>query len=235
MGKERETYLANKVGTLFFVFCKGDGIFPDVIVCSLVGPAGVFELGDEAVLFLLLSEILVKGEGIVVLFWLAFSARAAFGLGSIGIGGRRGGIGCDGPSIGGGCRCTSPVSSRGGRIGAPLVGRLYSSIYRCGSLGLEFSVAVCAAPGLLDLLVRVARNGIRGRKERRGGRKTDVRPVWECLSKGRPLRVESPRLPRPLPRRSPRSPRVSLANGKNKLMWVKKKADRNLACWRPTL
>lgn len=187
-----ETYLANKVGILLFVLGKGDGIFPDVVVCSLVCLAGVFELGDEAVLFLLLSDVLVKGEGIVVLLGLALSARAAFGFGSIGVGGsRRSSIGGDGPGVCGGCRGGSPVgggSSAG--IGAPLVG-LCGSIYFCGSLGFEFSVAIGAAPRLLDLLVRVAGMGLGAGGWEKGG-ETHVRPVCECLSNGRPLRVESP-------------------------------------------
>jgi hypothetical protein len=163
MGEKRwETYLANKVGILLFVLGKGDGIFPDVVVCSLVGLAGVFKLGDEAVLFLLLSEILVEGKGIVVLLGLAFSARAAFGFSSIALGCRRGSIGGWSPSVGGGWRSSTPVSSRSSAsIDGPFVGGLCSSIYLCGSLGFEFSVAVGASPGLLDLLVRVAGSGIR--------------------------------------------------------------------------
>ena len=156
---------------MLFVLGKGDGIFPDVVVCSLVGLAGVFELGDEAVLFLLLSDVLVEGEGVVVLLGLALSARAAFGFGSIGVGGsRRSSIGGDGPGVCGGCRGGSPVgggSSAG--IGAPLVG-LCSSIYLCGSLGLEFSVAIGAAPRLLDLLVRVTGMGLGGGKMEEWGR-----------------------------------------------------------------
>jgi hypothetical protein len=172
-GWRGETYLANKVGVLLFVLGKGDGIFPDVVVCSLVGLAGVFKLGDEAILFLLLSDVLVEGEGIVVLLGLALSARAAFGFGSIGFGGsRRSSIGRDGPSVCRGCRSSSPISSSssGARIGAPLVGGLYSSIYRCGSLGFKFSVAIGAAPGLLDLLVRVTGMGLGGREDGRRGR-----------------------------------------------------------------
>ena len=175
--KRRETYLANKVGILLFVLGKGDGIFPDVVVGSLVCLAGVFELGNEAVLFLLLSNILVEGEGIVILLGLAFSASAAFGFGSIAaFGSRRGVIGRGSPSVSGGCRSSSPVSSCSARIGAPFVGGLCSGIYFCGSLGFEFSVAVCTAPGLLDLLVRVARNGIKDGRWKKG-RETDVRPV----------------------------------------------------------
>jgi len=184
--KEGEkTYLANKVGILLFVLGKGDGIFPDVVVCSFVGLASVFELGDEAVLFLLLSDILVEGEGIVVLLWLALSARAAFGFSGIGIGGRSSSVCRDGPSVGGGCRSSSPVTRSSARIGAPLVGRLCSGIYLCGSFGFEFSVAIGTAPGLLDLLVRVAGMGSGKRQDsRKGEKRTSGRSESACRMDG---------------------------------------------------
>lgn len=172
-----ETYLANKVGILLFVLGKRDGIFPDIVVCSLVCLASVFKLGDEAILFLLLSDILVEGEGIVVLLWLALSARAAFGFSSIGVGGRSSSVGRDSPSVCGGCRSSSPVTSSSARIGAPLVGGLYSSIYLCGSFGFEFSVAIGTAPGLLDLLVRVTGMGLGGEGRWQKGGETHVWPV----------------------------------------------------------
>jgi hypothetical protein len=92
---EGEMYLANKVGIRLFVLGKRDDIFPEVVVSTLVGLAGVLQFGDDGVLFLLLSEVLVEGEGVVVLLGLAFSARAALGFGI-------GGAICSGssPSVG---------------------------------------------------------------------------------------------------------------------------------------
>ena len=104
------TDLADEVGTFLFVLLgDDDGVLPDGVV-ALVGLAGL-QLGDDIEVLLLL-EVLVEGEGVVLLLRLALAAGAALGLlafgGSLTLG--RGG---SGPSVGGSLSGAPPVGGGG--------------------------------------------------------------------------------------------------------------------------
>jgi hypothetical protein len=137
-------HLADKVSILFF-FLERDNVLPDVGIGTFVGLAGTLEFGDGGFLVLLLSEVLLKGQGVVLLFGLPVPTGAALGFVSL----CRGGCGISGRD--------SPGVGAGSGITAPFVGGIFGSGIDSGVFFvLELSVAVCASPGLLDLLVRVA-------------------------------------------------------------------------------
>jgi len=168
---KKKTDFSDKVGVFLFVLRESDYIFPEIIVSTFVGLAGVFQLGDGGILLLLLSKVLGEGQSVVFFFGISVSARTTlwFVVISCGSGSGRvdGGIPsvCSSssgraPSI---CRgvtaCTGPVGG-GCRVGVPVVcARLDCGIYSGSLLSLEFGVAIIATPGLMDLLVGVAGMG----------------------------------------------------------------------------
>jgi len=88
-----KTHLADKIREGMLVLGERDGVFPDAWISTLVGGAGGLELGESDVLVLLLSQVLVEGEGIVVFFGSALlgERRVRKGMGG-GIGGVCGGV-----------------------------------------------------------------------------------------------------------------------------------------------
>ena len=141
-------HLANEVGVFLLVLLfLGDGVFPEIIAGTLVSLPDTFKLGDGGIGgLLLLGEILLVGEGVVLLLNLAFAPAALFGLVALS-GGGRSGIAFNGRS------CAPGIGDRCAPLGGSGVG---SGIVVAGLFSLQLGGAFVAAPALVDLLVRVA-------------------------------------------------------------------------------
>jgi len=81
-------HLADEIREGILVLGERDGIFPDALVSTFVGRAGGLELGKSDVFVLLLSQVLVEGEGVVVFFGITLLGERRVGrrMGS-GVGG----------------------------------------------------------------------------------------------------------------------------------------------------
>jgi len=68
MEGRRKKHLADEIRQRVLILGERDSVFPNAWVSTFIGRAGGLELGESNVLVLLLSQILIKGEGIVVFF-----------------------------------------------------------------------------------------------------------------------------------------------------------------------
>jgi len=61
-------HLADEIREGIFVLGERDRVLPDAWVSTFIGGTGGLELGESNDLVLLLSQVLIEGEGIVVFF-----------------------------------------------------------------------------------------------------------------------------------------------------------------------
>lgn len=121
--------LSDKVIDLSLLLVQGDGTLPEIVTGALVGLANALELRNGGLLGLLLSSVLLEGEGVVLL--LLFLAGLARGSGAL-----------SGSSL---------AFDGGGNLGSCVgVGSL---------LLLELGVALIASPALVDLLLGIGLSG----------------------------------------------------------------------------
>ena len=164
----KETDLANKVCIVLLVFFKGYGVPPDIL-SAIVGFPDTLELRYD-VAILLLGEVLIECQGVVLFFGFTAFALAAW---LVSVGGRRSrcGFGIDGGSclgpgiiIGRSSVNTPVIGSRLGTpsivICGPLIGAFSGGVIGGSLLNLELCVAIVATPRLVDLLIRIAVDGL---------------------------------------------------------------------------
>ena len=153
-------YLSGEVG-LVLAFFQAGGATPNVILETIVGPAGLKFWNEADLLFLLLCQILVESEGVVFFFFLisVFSANAIRLVCIQRLSWGRGGFFRGGAPIAGRGICGSaPIASRGICGSGPVVqcAGFRSGVESCGFFYLEFGVGIIATPAIVYFLVRVA-------------------------------------------------------------------------------
>jgi hypothetical protein len=167
------TNLANKVCILLLVLFERYSIPPNVL-SAVVGFPDTFELRHNVVI-LLLGEVLIKGQCVVLLLGFAALSLATW-LISFGGASRRGrcrfGVGsgssCLPPGIviGRSSVCAPVVARSLGTTpsivvrGGPVCGTFSNGVVGGSLFCFTFGVSIVTTPRLVDLLIRIAVNGL---------------------------------------------------------------------------
>lgn len=146
--RSKITDLSGKVGVFLFILLERDCVFPDFTAVDFPG----LQLGDVGkLLVFLLSQVLVEGQCVVLLFGLSFTSTAAFAFG-----GSTFCCGCVGSSGWGTPSIVSGSSTAPSVVFDSGCALFDSSVFGCGLFCLEFGDTVIASPRLVNLLLRIA-------------------------------------------------------------------------------